>query len=185
MKISAVEEYGLRCLLQLARSEADPQLVSAEEIAAREGISIAYVEKILSQLRKAGLVKSVRGMYGGYQLARPAKDIRVGELVRGVDGDFFADICQHFSGNQHACIHMGNCSVRPVWLMVARHVYQILDHLSLADLLNEEDGLEKRLYAEFPLPLLGASLGQRAAEQAVAPRLELTKTSNNEEYTHV
>ena len=83
MKISAVEEYGLRCLLQLARTASEQPLVSAEEIAIREGLSVAYVEKILSQLRKAGLVKSVRGMYGGYQLARPADDIRVGDLVRG------------------------------------------------------------------------------------------------------
>lgn len=154
MKISAVEEYGLRCLLQLARSANEQPLVSAEEIAVREGLSVAYVEKILSQLRKAGLVKSVRGMYGGYQLSRPADEIRVGDLVRGVDGDFFTDICQHFSGNQSSCIHMGNCSVRPVWLMVARHVYRILDNLTLADLLKEEGGLEQRLFGEFPLPSL-------------------------------
>jgi DNA-binding IscR family transcriptional regulator len=95
-------------------------------------------------------------MYGGYQLARPAEAIRVGDLVRGLDGDFFSDLCQHFSGNQTACIHMGGCSVRPVWLMVARHVYRILDHLTLADLLKEEVGLERRLYAEFPLPQFGA-----------------------------
>lgn len=156
MKISAVEEYGLRCLLQLARTAAEQPLVSAEEIAIREGLSVAYVEKILSQLRKAGLVKSVRGMYGGYQLSRPADDIRVGDLVRGVDGDFFTDICQHFSGNQNACVHMGSCSVRPVWLMVARHVYRILDHLTLADLLKEEGGLEQRLFGEFPLPSLSS-----------------------------
>lgn len=157
MKISAVEEYGLRCLLQLARSEETQQLLSAEEIAQREGLSVAYVEKILSQLRKVNLVKSVRGMYGGYQLARPADAIRVGDLMRGVDGDFFTEICQHFSGNQNACIHMGGCSVRPVWLMVARHVYRILDSLTLADLLKEEDSLERQLFAEFPLPQLSAS----------------------------
>lgn len=153
MKISAVEEYGLRCLLQLARNEADHPLMSAEEIALNEGLSVAYVEKILSQLRKANLVRSVRGMYGGYQLARASDQIRVGDLVRGVDGDFFTDICQHFAGNQTSCIHSHSCSVRPVWLMVARHVYRILDHLTLADLLKEESGLEQQLFAEFPLPL--------------------------------
>jgi Rrf2 family protein len=152
MKISAVEEYGLRCLLQLARSKAD-ELLSAEDIAAKEGLSVAYIEKILAQLRKVGLVRSVRGMYGGYQLVRSPELITVGELVRAVDGDFFTDICQHFSGNQNACIHSGGCSVRPVWLMVARHLYRILDHLTLADLLNEEGNLEKQLFSDFPLPL--------------------------------
>ena len=152
MKISAVEEYGLRCLLQLAHSR-ENELLSAEDIASREGLSVAYVEKILAQLRRVGLVSSVRGMYGGYQLTRPAERITVGELVRAVDGDFFTDICDHFSGNQNTCVHSGSCSVRPVWLMVARHLYRILDRLTLADLLHDENRLEQQLFSEFPLPL--------------------------------
>lgn len=152
MKISAVEEYGLRCLLQLAKAQEGLRLMSAEEMAVAEGLSVAYVEKILSQLRKAGLIKSVRGMYGGYQLAHPSNQIRVSDLVRGVDGDFFSDICHHFSGNQHTCVRNGSCSVRPVWMMVARHVYRILDSLTLADLLKEEHELERQLFREFPLP---------------------------------
>jgi Rrf2 family protein len=153
MKISAIEEYGLRCLLQLARA-ADGDLLSAEALAEKEGLSVAYIEKILSQLRKAGLVKSVRGMYGGYQLARAPEHIRIGELVRSVDGDFFSELCQHFSGNQDHCQHMNSCSIRPVWLMVARHIYRILDTLTLADLLREESTIESRLFREFPLPLM-------------------------------
>jgi Rrf2 family transcriptional regulator, iron-sulfur cluster assembly transcription factor len=153
MKISAIEEYGLRCLLQLARQAEAEQLMSAEDIARQEGLSTAYVEKILSQLRKAGLVKSVRGMYGGYKLSRAPQDIRVGDLMRAVDGDFFTDICQHFSGQSESCVHMNGCSVRPVWMMVARHVYRILDHLSLSDLLKEETEIEQALYREFPLPV--------------------------------
>lgn len=153
MKISAIEEYGLRCLLQLARQTDAEQLMSAEDIARHEGLSTAYVEKILSQLRKAGLIKSVRGMYGGYKLARAPEDIRVGDLMRAVDGDFFTDICKHFSGQSESCVHMNGCSVRPVWMMVARHVYRILDNLSLADLLEEETGIEQALYREFPLPV--------------------------------
>ncbi len=152
MKISAIEEYGLRCLLQLARTT-DGDLLSAEALAEKEGLSVAYIEKILSQLRKAGLVKSVRGMYGGYQLSRAPEHIRIGELVRSVDGDFFSELCQHFSGNQDHCLHMNNCSIRPVWLMVARHIYRILDTLTLADLLREESTIESRLFREFPLPL--------------------------------
>lgn len=153
MKISAIEEYGLRCLLQLARQAGSKPLMSAEDISAAEGLSVAYVEKILSQLRKTGLVRSVRGMYGGYQLSRPAEQIRIGDFMRAVDGDFFSEICQHFSGKEAACIHMQGCSVRPVWLMVARHVYRILDNLTLADLIKEENGLEQQLFNEFPLPV--------------------------------
>ncbi len=160
MKISAVEEYGLRCLLQLARAEQSQALLSAEEIAQREGLSVAYIEKILSQLRKVGLIKSVRGMYGGYQLARSASSIRIGDLMRSLDGDFFTDMCQQFSGNQSTCIHTGKCTVRPVWMMVARHVYRILDSLTLADLMQEENGLERQLFNEFPLPQFHLPLAQ-------------------------
>lgn len=151
MKISAIEEYGLRCLLQLARTDT---LISADEVAIKEGLSLAYVEKILSHLRKVGLVKSVRGMYGGYQLSRPPEEISVGEFVRSADGDFFSEICHNFSGKQSTCVHLnGGCSVRPVWLMVARHLYRILDHLTLADLLKDENHLEQTLFNEFPLPV--------------------------------
>lgn len=149
MKISALEEYGLRCLLQLAHSY-QHELLSAEGIAAKEGLSVAYIEKILAPLRKAHLIRSVRGMYGGYELTRPPAQIFVGDMVRALDGDFFSDMCHHFAGNQASCIHMGGCSVRPVWLMVARHVYQILDHLSLADLIEEENSLDRALFHRFP-----------------------------------
>lgn len=149
MKISALEEYGLRCLLQLAQAP-QGKLLSAEDIAAKEGLSVAYIEKILSPLRKANLIRSVRGMYGGYELTRPPAQIFVGDMVRALDGDFFSDMCHNFAGNQDCCVHMGGCSVRPVWLMVARHVYQILDHLSLLDLIEEENSLDRVLLDRFP-----------------------------------
>lgn len=150
MKISALEEYGLRCLMQLANTN-DGQLISAEEIAEAEGLSLAYVEKILSKLRKAQLIKSVRGMYGGYHLAQAADQIKVGDFLRAVDGNFFSDLCNNFSGSNGSCVHLTGCSIRPVWLMLARHIYRILDSLTLKDLLEEESHLEKTLFAQFPM----------------------------------
>ena len=150
MKISALEEYGLRCLLQLAKAP-DNQLISADEIALKEGLSTAYVEKILSQLRRSHLVKSVRGTKGGYKLIRKPNQISIGDYIRVVDGNFFAEMCQHFPGKETECTHTGHCSIRPVWLMVARQVYRVLDRLTLADLLVEEATLERQLVNEFPM----------------------------------
>ena len=85
MKITAQEEYGLRCLLHLARTR-DPLGQNIREIAEAENLSIPYVAKLLAVLRRAGLITSVRGRKGGYLLARPAGDIRLGEVMQALGG---------------------------------------------------------------------------------------------------
>ena len=78
MKITAQEEYGLGCILQLAREEGNLELGGAmqvRDIAEREGLSVAYVEKILWTLSRRGIVESVRGPKGGYRLMRPSAEI--------------------------------------------------------------------------------------------------------------
>ncbi|HEX4949114.1 MAG TPA: Rrf2 family transcriptional regulator, partial [Blastocatellia bacterium] len=81
MKITAQEEYGLRCMLQLARQTSGEPLM-VRDIADREGLSIAYVEKILWTLSRSGIIESVRGPKGGYRLTRPCSEISIGELMR-------------------------------------------------------------------------------------------------------
>ena len=87
MKISAHEEYGLRCLVQLARAEVDAESLTLNQIADREGLSVANAGKLMWILRKAGLVQSQRGANGGYTLARPASEIRLNEVIRILDED--------------------------------------------------------------------------------------------------
>src|SRR5688572_16031547 len=79
MKITAQEEYGLRCLIRLARTEA--QTSTIPEIAGAEGLSVAYVGKLLGVLRHAGVIESVRGRTGGYKLAKPTTEIGLGSLL--------------------------------------------------------------------------------------------------------
>ena len=81
MKITAQEEYGLRCIMQLARSEGDGP-VMVRDIAEREGLSVAYVEKLLWLLSRGGISESVRGPRGGYRLTRPCSEISIGEVMR-------------------------------------------------------------------------------------------------------
>jgi Rrf2 family protein len=138
MKITAQEEYGLRCLVQLARAAAG-QVVSVKEIAAREGLSCAYAEKLLRILSRAGLVHSVRGIKGGYVLNRPAMHITLGEVVRALGTvETTTHICTVFTGNLDACVHVRDCGIRSVWSGLTTYIQQFLDQTTLASLLDNE-----------------------------------------------
>jgi Rrf2 family protein len=137
MKISALEEYGLRCLLQLAREGAGPggaTSLSARQIAEREGLTLEYTTQILGELRRANLVTSLRGVHGGFRLARPAREITVGELFRAFDGPLAEDLCETYTGTRDICAHATGCSVAPVWAELARRIYGFLDGVSVADI---------------------------------------------------
>ncbi len=148
MKITAQEEYGLRCLLQLARTP-QHQVVSVKEIATKEGMSSAYVEKLLRVLAKAGLVHSARGIKGGYALNRSAASITLGEVVRALGTvETTNHICSVFTGNKDACVHFSDCGIRSVWSGLTTYIQNFLDHTTLASLLENEytvsEGIAKR-----------------------------------------
>jgi Rrf2 family protein len=97
MKVSAQEEYGLRCLLQLARLP-EGESLTLNQLAEREGISGANAGKLMWLLNKAGLVSSTRGTKGGYTLARPAADIHLSEIIKVLDEDMLAGHCKSYTG---------------------------------------------------------------------------------------
>ena len=137
MKISALEEYGLRCLVQLARAGAVPgadATLTARQVAEREGLTLEYASQILTELRRSGLVLSVRGAHGGFLLARPAREICVGHLFRALDGPLADNLCESYTGNRDVCTHSEGCSVRPIWSELQRRIYGFLDGVSLADI---------------------------------------------------
>src|SRR5947207_15079490 len=108
MKITAQEEYGLRCLLRLARSAEGPPL-TIPEIASSENLSPAYVGKLLAVLRHAGLIESVRGRAGGYYLARPPEEIRLGGVLLVLGEPPYDDpgYCEKHAGPEPdgPCVH--------------------------------------------------------------------------------
>jgi Rrf2 family protein len=122
--------------------------LSVKEIAGREGLSVAYVEKLLYLLNRAGVAKSVRGINGGYCLTRPPENISLGEVVRALGG-FASDveICNQFTGNLDSCVHLQNCGLRPLW-RVAFYVQSMLDQISLSQLLHDEAQVEMSLMAK-------------------------------------
>jgi len=146
MKISAQEEYGLRCLLQLARQQGDGGWVTVSQIAECEGLSVPYVEKLLRILSRSGLVESARGAKGGYRLGFAPERITVGSALRLL-GEFPDPItvCDQYVGNLPSCIHSSGCSVRPVWAQITAYLGSMLDALRLSDLLEGEVAVHQRV----------------------------------------
>ena len=145
MKITAQEEYGLRCLVQLARTP-QGQVVSVKEIAAKEGISSAYAEKLLRLLARGALVHSVRGIKGGYILNRPSSSITLGEIVRALGTmETTNHICQHYTGKQAVCVHFSDCGIRSVWSGLTTSIQHFLDQTTLESLLENEYTVSARL----------------------------------------
>ncbi|MBI4747034.1 MAG: Rrf2 family transcriptional regulator [Acidobacteria bacterium] len=154
MRITALEEYGLRCLLQLARQPEGDSL-SLKEIARREGISTANAGKVLWLLSNAGIVRSVRGVKGGYVLARAASEISVGDIIGVLDTEAMDDHCKSFSGAQEVCVHHDDCGIRPVLHTLNQTVHQVLGKITLAHLIHSEGDVNQRLFQLRRIPKTG------------------------------
>lgn len=138
MKFTSQEEYGLRCLLLLGKQYGTGSL-TIPEISRLEGISGAYVGKLMRVLRTGGLVTSVRGQSGGYALARPPQAIAVGEAMAVLGGRLYEpEFCAQHAGDERVCTHSVNCSLRSLWRSLQLVLDQVLDKTTLRDLLCNE-----------------------------------------------
>jgi len=146
MKISAQEEYGLRCLLQLARAELQGESLTLSQISRLEGISSANAGKLMWILSKAGLVQSQRGTKGGYNLARPASDIHLNQVIRVLEGEPVDSHCKSYAGVLDACVHTGDCGIRPVIVELHQIVDNALADITLSQLLGTEANVDASLH---------------------------------------
>ena len=146
MKISAQEEYGLRCLLQLARAESEGESLTLSKIARSEGVSAANAGKLMWILNKAGLVQSQRGTKGGYRLARPAAEIRLNEVIRVLDDDRLQTHCNTYTGVLDTCVHTGDCGIRSVIVELHQVVEEALSGITLAQLIGTEANVDATLH---------------------------------------
>lgn len=146
MKVSAQEEYGLRCLLQLALACQKGESLTLAQIAEREGISVANAGKLLWILNKAGLVQSVRGTKGGYNLARPASEIHLSEIIRVLDDDEVQGHCKSYTGVMDVCVHTSDCGIRSVIVNLHEIVQKALSEITLAQLIGTEKGVGETLH---------------------------------------
>jgi Rrf2 family iron-sulfur cluster assembly transcriptional regulator len=139
VRVSTRGDYAARALLSLALHTAEAGPTSVRDIAERTGLPQPYLEQILLALKGAGLVRSKRGVGGGYVLARPPEQIRLSEIVSAVDGpiqvgDFGAP---HQDG---ACDHEGQCVLLTIWGVAGEHMRQHLASYTLADIAAQARG---------------------------------------------
>ncbi len=139
MKLSARGEYGMRVMVELAASYGCGP-VSLAQIARTEDISLSYLEQLIAVLRKSGLVESIRGAKGGYVLARAPDRIRVGEVVRALEGPIEPVSCVAQGGNAAACERQSRCIARAMWERLRDNIAETLDSVTLDDLVKGRVG---------------------------------------------
>jgi Rrf2 family protein len=139
VKVSTRGDYASRALLSLALHTDDQGPTSVRDIADRTGLPQPYLEQILLALKGAGLVRSKRGVGGGYVLARPPSEITLSQIVSAVDGPIAAgDFGRpHENG---ACEHEGQCILLGVWEQVGEHMREHLDSFTIADMVRQARG---------------------------------------------
>lgn len=133
MIISTKGRYGLRAVFTLAM-HGPKEPLSIKYIADSQNISELYLEQLFSRLKSAGLIKSIRGAQGGYLLGKEPKDITVGMIVRALEGPLAPSDCVVEDG---ACENEELCVTRVVWQKIYEGLNNVVDSISLQDMLNE------------------------------------------------
>jgi len=146
MLLSSRGEYGVRCMLDLALHYGQGP-VSIRDIARREGISKNYIEQLFVRLRQARLIKSVRGPKGGYLLASQPEGIRVGDIVRVLEGPIAAAQCVQPQKSKDLCERISTCVPYTLWKKLTEKINEVLDNATLGDLCREGIKLSKRRLA--------------------------------------
>jgi Rrf2 family protein len=135
MKISAKGRYALRLMVDLAQHDSG-DWIALKDISGRQGISVKYLEQIVSGLSRAGLLRSSRGASGGYQLTRPAEQYTAGEIIRALEGPLAPVACLDQEPNR--CPRREDCPTLPLWEGLYKVVNQYLDSFTLADIAKNE-----------------------------------------------
>ncbi|HET7620762.1 MAG TPA: Rrf2 family transcriptional regulator [Gemmatimonadaceae bacterium] len=144
MRITTWAEYGLICALHLAKREGEGP-ITGRDMADRERLPTDYVEQILLRLRRADLVRSVRGARGGYLLARSPAEISVREVINATELTTFDLHCVSHPVDDRRCSKSETCSIRPVWLLLQSKIDDVLEGVRLSDLLYEEPEVRERV----------------------------------------
>lgn len=136
MKFSTHEEYGLRCLLRIAREGGEKGL-TIPEIAQAEGLTMPNAAKLLRIMRMGGLLDSARGQVGGYSLSKPPEQIPISDVLNVLGGRLYdKEFCSAHSGVIDICTNSIDCSLRSLWQTVQNAVDGVLTKISLKDLIS-------------------------------------------------
>jgi len=143
LKLSTRGRYGLRAMIDMAQSE-DKGPIATHTIAERQGISERYLEQLMVPLKRAGLVKSIRGSQGGYILGRKPEDITAGDIVRVLEGPIAPVECVSES-NPESCARANYCVTRDIWTKVRNAIADVLDSYTLDDLAQESQKMPEKV----------------------------------------
>jgi len=135
MKISTKGRYALRIMLDIAIHDTN-EYISVKDISKRQDITTKYMEQIISQLNKAGLLKSFRGSSGGYKLSKKPKEYTVGEILCAIEGNLAPVTCLEYIPNQ--CKRCNECITLPLWGGLYKVIQEYLDNVTLENLLNNK-----------------------------------------------
>lgn len=141
MKISTKGRYALRLMIDLAVGK--EQIVRLKDVAARQDISVKYLEQIISVLQKCGYVKSMRGPGGGYMLAKKPEEYTVGMILRQIEGSLAPVAC--LDGESNDCVRQGECATLRLWKMIFDAVNEVVDQVTLADMVEWEQEMKGNL----------------------------------------
>ncbi len=144
MRITTWAEYGVICALNLARHGSETPL-TGREIARQERLPPDYVEQILLRLRRAGVIKSTRGAHGGYMLSRPPAETTIRAVIHASELETFDLHCLSHPVEEDRCSASHGCSIRPIWQMLQQRIDDVLESVTLGDLLHDEPTVRERV----------------------------------------
>lgn len=145
MKITATEEYGIRILIRIASADSQTGL-SIPQLSDAEGLTEPHIAKICRILRMNGFINSTPGNKGGYVLNKPADEIVINEVMKSLGGLLFdQQFCDAHTGIGKLCTNSVDCSTRSLWKMIQFTVDQLLNKLTLEDLLVREKEVELKI----------------------------------------
>lgn len=143
MRLTTKSRYGTRLILDLAlHARTDP--VRLSEISRRQSISLKYLEKLIRMLKQAGFVKSMRGPYGGYMLAKPMEEISIGDIVRVLEGTDAITDCTESDDVCGTCTRAGKCLTQYIWAETSKAMFDKLDSFKIDQLLQKTEELVKK-----------------------------------------
>lgn len=136
MRLSTRGRYGIKAMIDLALAYGKGPLSTATLAQQQGGISDAYLEQLVSSLRKAGLVKSTRGAQGGYSLSRSPQDINALDILSALENSTNVIDCVGYD-EQSGCENACSCSARPLWLKLQNNINDVLASSTLLDMAND------------------------------------------------
>ncbi|PHR61962.1 MAG: hypothetical protein COA43_01970 [Robiginitomaculum sp.] len=136
MKLTAKARYAVMAVTDIAVNGTNTAAVSLSDISVRQDISLSFLEQLFGKLRRAGIVDSVRGAQGGYILARPTHEIRIGAVIYAVDGSVQTKRCAEHEGM--GCVDKGaKCLAHDLWQAMEDHIKAFFDAISIQDVIDQ------------------------------------------------